>query len=110
MRLRIEGRKRVFSRESVITSRVQKLKFTCLMTRESNVTMEILSLKKLIHIPHQLSSLKVLVSDGNFYMECTKTDFPHAVRLSATTEHGTEYSKMFLDFNTVSARPSCDVL
>lgn len=50
--------------------------------RNSIVKIERLSLKKVIHIHHQPYSLKVLVNDGNLYLDCTMADSAHAVRLS----------------------------
>lgn len=82
----------------VIPSRVQKLKLTCMKTRNTNVAIEILSLKKVLHISHQLYPLNVLANDGDFYLHCTKTNFPRSVRLSSSTEHETEGSELFAEF------------
>lgn len=60
------------------------------MSRGSKITIAKLGLKKVIHFPHQLNPLTVLINEGCFHLDCTKTDFPHAMHLSTSIQDDIE--------------------
>lgn len=96
----VEGRrKRSYYRKLEIPYRVQKMKVTFLMKKDSDVMFEMLNFEpqKKIHL-HGLHSIALCVKGDLVHLDCTETNFPRAMRLSITGLQDFEESEMVVKF------------